>query len=131
MFRNNWSLSALTSGSLCGIYSSYYSRLIILKRSPHCGSDTLDSVLASLSAKVEGWTKYFSVVVLMKGSTLGAYSNYFAILGEEPSPISTYLIFGALSERLVVGFLGDILAATREDFRDCVRNWMTYINYNQ
>jgi hypothetical protein len=36
------------------------------------------------------------------------YSNCLAVLGEEPSPISTSFNFGALGEGLVVGFLGGI-----------------------
>jgi hypothetical protein len=44
--------------------------------------------------------------------TLGVYSNYLVVLREEPSPILTYFSFGALGERLVVGFLGGILPAT-------------------
>jgi hypothetical protein len=93
------------------IYSGYSSQLILLKRSPRYGSATLDPVLASVSPKAEGWTKYFFVVVLMTGSTLGAYSNCLAVLGEEPSHISASFSFGALGECLVVGFLGGILPA--------------------
>jgi hypothetical protein len=72
VFGNTCSSSALTSGSLCGIYSGYSSRLIPLKRSPHCGRINLDLVLASVSPKARGWTKDFFVDVLMTGSTLGA-----------------------------------------------------------
>jgi hypothetical protein len=79
---------------------------------PPLWEHTLDPVLASVSPKARGWTKYFFVVVLMTGSTLGAYSNCLAVPGEEPSPISGSFIFGALGEHLVVGFLDDILPAT-------------------
>jgi hypothetical protein len=113
MFGNTWSSSSLTSGLLCGIYSRYSSWLILLKRSPHYGRITLDLVLSSVSPKVGGWTKYFFVDVLMTGSTLGAYSNCLVVPGEEPSPISTSFSLGSLGEHLVVGFLGDILPATR------------------
>jgi hypothetical protein len=87
--------------------------LILLKRSPHCGSITLDLVLASVSPKAGGWTKYFFVDVLMTGSTLGAYSNCLVVPREEPSPVSASFSLGALDEHLVVGFLGDILPAAR------------------
>jgi hypothetical protein len=70
MFGNTSSSSALTSGSLCGIYSGYSSRLILLKSSPQCGSAILDPVLASVSPKAGGWMKTFFVVVLMTGSGL-------------------------------------------------------------
>jgi hypothetical protein len=43
----------------------------MLKRFPHCGSATLDLVLASISPKVGGWVKTFFVFVLMTSSTLG------------------------------------------------------------
>jgi hypothetical protein len=113
MFENTWSSSALTSESLCGIYSRYSSRLIILKRSPHCGSITLDLVLASVSPKVGGLEKYFFVNVLMIGSTLGAYSNCLVVPVEEHSHVSTSFSLGALDECLVVGFLGNIFLAAR------------------
>jgi hypothetical protein len=89
--------------------------LILLKRSPHYGRIILDPVLASVSPKAGGWEKYFFVEVLMTGSTLGAYSNCLVVPGEEPSPISASFSFWcSRGERLVVGFLGDILPATRE-----------------
>jgi len=47
----------------------------------------------------------FIVEVLMTSSTLGAYSNYLVVPGEEPSPIYASFNFGSLGERLVVGFL--------------------------
>jgi hypothetical protein len=65
-------------------------------------------VLAFFSSKVGGWTKTFFVVVLTIGSSLGAYSNCLAVPREEPSLVSGFFIFGALGERLVVGFLGSI-----------------------
>jgi hypothetical protein len=97
---------------MCGIYTKNYSLLILLKRSTHCGSATLDPVLASVSPKAGGWTKTFFVVVLTRFSTLGTYSNCLTVLGEEPSPIFGSFSFGALEERLVVGFLGSIVPAT-------------------
>jgi hypothetical protein len=109
MFGNTCASSALMIGSLCGIYSGYSSRPIPLKRSPHCRNITLDLVLASISPKVEDWTKAFFVVVLMIGSTLGAYSNYLMVPKEEHSPILASFIFGDLGKHLVVGFLGGIL----------------------
>jgi hypothetical protein len=72
MLGKTWSSSTLTSGSLCGIYSRNSSSLILLKRSPHYVSATLDLVLAFVSPKVGGWTKAFFFVVLMTRSTLGA-----------------------------------------------------------
>jgi hypothetical protein len=44
----------------------------------------------------------------MIGSTLGSYSNYLAVPGEDPSPTSASFNSDALRERLVIGFLGDI-----------------------
>jgi hypothetical protein len=112
MFEKTWSSIALMYESLCGTYSMYSSQLILLNRFPHCGRITLDLVLSLVSSKAEGWTRSFFVVVLMTCSTLGAYSNYLMVLGEEPSPISIYFIFGALDKCLVVGFLDDILPTT-------------------
>jgi hypothetical protein len=109
---NTWSSSALTSRSLCGIYSWYYSLLIMLNRSPNCGSTTLDPVLASISPKARGWKKNFFVFILTAGSGLEMYSNCLMIPREEPSPISGYFRFGSLLERLVVGFLDDIFSTT-------------------
>jgi hypothetical protein len=43
---------------------------------------------------------------------LGAYSSCFEIPGEEPSPTYDSFSFGALDDRLVVGFLGSIVPAT-------------------
>jgi hypothetical protein len=82
MLGNTSSSSALTSGSLCGIYSGYSSWLILLKLSPQCGSAILDHVLASVSPKYGGWMKTFFVVVLMTGFGLGVYSNCFVAPGE-------------------------------------------------
>jgi hypothetical protein len=121
MFENTWSSSALTSGSFCGIYSGYSSQLILLKRSAHCGRINLDLVLASISPKARGWTKYFFVDVLITGSALGVYSNCLVVPGEESSPVSASFSLGSLGKRLVVGFLGDILPAARNLFRDCAR----------
>jgi hypothetical protein len=116
MLGNTWSSNALMSRSLCGIYSRNYSQLILLKRSPHCGSATLDPVLASISPKDADWIEYFFVVVLMTNSGLGAYSNYLMVTREETLPISGSFIFGALGKRLVVGFLTDILYADLDTY---------------
>jgi hypothetical protein len=78
----------------------------------------------SVSSKARGKEKSFFVEVLMTGSTLGVYSNFLAVPGEEPSPVSASFILGALDKRMVVGFLSEILPTTREMFRDCVKNWM-------
>jgi hypothetical protein len=112
MFGNTRSLSALMYRSLCGTYSRYSSRLIMLKISPHCGSAILDPVVASISPKAGAWMKTFFIIVLMTGSGLGIYSNCLTIHGEETSPICSYFSFGALGERLVVGFVGGIFPAT-------------------
>jgi hypothetical protein len=53
------------------------------------------------------------VEVLMTGFALGAYSNYLVLPGEEPSPIFSSFILGALGECLVVGFLGGIFPKAR------------------
>jgi hypothetical protein len=82
--------------------------MILLKRSPHYGSITLEPVLCLVSVKVGGWEKDLFVEVLITGFALGAYSNYFAVPREETSPISNSLILSALGECLVVGFLKDI-----------------------
>jgi hypothetical protein len=117
MFRNTSSSSALTSGSLCGTYSGYYSWMILLKSSPQCGSSILDPVLASVSPKARGWVKTFFVVVLMIFFGLRVYSNFFAAPGEEPSTTSSSFSFGALEHCLVVGFLGGIVPATKIEFQ--------------
>jgi hypothetical protein len=122
IFGNTSSSSALTSGSLCGMYSGYSSRLIFLKSSPQCGSVVLDPVLASVSPKAGGWTKYFFVDVLMTGSGLCVNSNCLVTPGEEPSPNSGSFSFDALDDHLVVGFLGGIVPAIEITFRDCVKN---------
>jgi hypothetical protein len=70
-------------------------------------------MLTLVLLKARGWTKYFLVDVLMTSSTMGAYSNYLALPREEPSPVSSYFILGALDERLVVGFIGGILPVAR------------------
>jgi hypothetical protein len=49
----------------------------------------------------------------MTGSGLEMYYNCFATHGEEPSPNSSSFIFGALGDRLVVGFLGGIVPAIK------------------
>jgi hypothetical protein len=54
MFENTWLSSALTSRSLCGKYSGYSSRLILLNISPHCRRATLDLVLESVLPKAKG-----------------------------------------------------------------------------
>jgi hypothetical protein len=71
----------------------------------------LDLVLASVSPKVGGWKKAFFVDVLMTSSCLDMYSNCFATPGEEPSPTSGSFNFGALNDRLMVGFLSGIVLA--------------------
>jgi hypothetical protein len=53
--------------------------------------------------------KTFLVDVLMTGSSLGENSNFFAAVGEEPSPTSGSFSFDALGDHLVVGFLGGIV----------------------
>jgi hypothetical protein len=113
MFRNTCSSSALTFGSMCGIHSGYYSQLILLKISPHCGSIILDLVLCSVSPKIRGWTKAFLVDVLVTGSTLGAYSNYLMVRKEEPSPVLASFSLSSLGKHLVVGFLSSILPTGR------------------
>jgi len=112
MLGNTWSSRNLMSESLCGIYYVYFARIILLNGFPHYGCTTLDLVLASVSPKAECWMKYFFVVILMTGSTLGAYSNCLTVPGEEHSPISSSFIFGALDELLAFGFLGDIVPST-------------------
>jgi len=71
----------------------------------------LDPMLAFVSAKHERWTKSFFVDVLMTGPSLSVYSNCLTTLGEEPSPSSGSFIFVTLGDRLVVGFLGNIVPA--------------------
>jgi len=72
----------------------------------------LDPVLYYVSPKARGWMKTFFVAILMTGSGLEAYSNCFVTLGEETSPTFGSFSFGALDDRLVVGFLGGIVPAT-------------------
>jgi hypothetical protein len=55
----------------------------------------------------------FLVDALMTSSTLGENSNCLVVSGEYPSPISTSFNFGALDERLVIGFLGGIFPTDR------------------
>jgi hypothetical protein len=69
----------------------------------------LDPVIASVSPKVRRWMKTFFVDVFMTGYGLEVYSNCLAAPGEEPSPTSGSFSFGALDDRLVVGFLGGIV----------------------
>jgi hypothetical protein len=73
----------------------------------------LDLVLSSISPKVKGWIRAFFVEVFMTDSSLGVYSNYLVVPGEEPSPVSSSFSLGALVKRLVVGFLEGILPAAR------------------
>jgi hypothetical protein len=101
------------SRSLSGIYYGYSSRLIMLKRSPQCGSIILDLVLSSVSLKAKGWEKSFFVNVLMIGSTLGVYSNCLMVSGDKPSPVLASFSLGTLGEHLVVGFLGGIFPTSR------------------
>jgi hypothetical protein len=112
MLGNSWSSSALTFGSLCGIYYEYSSLLIMLKRSPHSGGTTLDPMLTSILPNSEGWMKNFFVAVLTTGSDLGTYTNFLAVPGEELAPVSGSFSFGSLGKRLVVYFLDDIVPAT-------------------
>jgi hypothetical protein len=70
-------------------------------------------VLASVSSKAGGWKKTFFVDFLMTGFTLGAYSNFLVVPGEEPSHVSTSFSLGALDEHQVVVFLSNIFLATR------------------
>jgi hypothetical protein len=118
MFGNTWSSSILTSRSLCGTYYGYFYRLILLKRSLHCGSVILDPVLASILPKAGGWMEIFFVVFLTTGSDLETYSNFLAVPREEPLPIFGSFSFGSLDECLVVGFIGDIVSL--ESFK----NWL-------
>jgi hypothetical protein len=82
--------------------------MILLKRSPHCGDITLDSVLPSVSME----TKDLFVEVFMTDSTPRVYSNCLTVPGEEPSPVSTSFSSGGLGKHLVVGFLRGIFPAT-------------------
>jgi len=86
--------------------------MILLKRSLHCGSITLDPVLSYVSPKTRGWTKDFFVEVFMTSSSMGVCSNLLAVPGKEPSLVSTSFILGALGERMVVDFLRGIFPAT-------------------
>jgi hypothetical protein len=112
MFGKTSSLSSLMYGSLCASYSRYSSWLIVLKRSPQCGSTILDPGFTSITPKVVGWMKTFFVVVLTIGSSLGAYSNFLMVSREETSPVSGSFRFGAHGKCLMVGFLGGIVPAT-------------------
>jgi hypothetical protein len=58
----------------------------------------------------------------MTGSSLGVYSNFLAVLGEESSLVSMSFSLGALNKHLVLGFLNGMFPITRLEFRDCVRN---------
>jgi hypothetical protein len=73
----------------------------------------LDPVLASISPKTGVWTNVFFVQNFMTKSSLGVYSNWLAVPGEEPSPVSSSFSLGSLDEHLVIGFLGDILPVAR------------------
>jgi hypothetical protein len=86
---------------------------IMLKRSPHNGRITLDSVLASVSSKIRGWTKAFFVEVFMTGFALGVYSSCLAVQGKDRSLVSNFFHLGSLDGHLVVGFLDDILTVAR------------------
>jgi hypothetical protein len=55
--------------------------------------------------------KIFLVDVLMTGSSLGENSNYFAAVGEKPSPTSGSFSFKALVDLLVVVFVEGIVPA--------------------
>jgi hypothetical protein len=90
----------------------------------------LDPVLASVSPKARGWMKTFFIVVLMTSSGLRVYSNCFAAPGEEPSPTSGSFSFGALDDRLVVGFLGDIVPATKINFQRLCKEQNRIKTYN-
>jgi hypothetical protein len=77
--------------------------------------------------------KTFFIVVLMTGSGLRVYSNYFATPGEDPSPASISFNFSALDDRLVVGFLGGIVPTTKIKFqRLCkTKTRQKHMNYSQ
>jgi hypothetical protein len=94
----------------------------MLNKYPHCGSTTFYPVLASVSSNVGSWANAFLVVVRMTGSTLVEKSNCLAALGEDPSLTSAYFIFGALRERLVVGFLGGIFLHKEQNEIPTCRN---------
>jgi hypothetical protein len=54
----------------------------------------------------------FFIEFLMTGFALGTYSNCLTLPREEPSPIYPSFILGALSKRLVVGFVGGIFSCS-------------------
>jgi hypothetical protein len=120
MFGNTSSSSALTYGSLCGIYYRIFLPTDLVKEFSPMESIILDPVLSSISPNSRGWMKAFFIYVLMIGSSL--YSNCFAAPGEEPLPTSRYFSFGALDDRLVVRFLGGIVPVIKINFRDYVKN---------
>jgi hypothetical protein len=80
----------------------------MLKKSPHCGSTTFDLVLSSVSLNARGWENTLLVDVQMTGSTLVEKSRFLVVLREYTSLTSTSFSFGAIGERLVIGFLGGI-----------------------
>jgi hypothetical protein len=57
-------------------------------------------------------------------SALGENSNYLTTSGEDPSPTSASFNFGALGERLVVGFLGGIFSYKENNIRHHVADRM-------
>jgi hypothetical protein len=58
----------------------------------------------------------------MTGSTLVEKSSCLAVSGEDPSPTSASFSFGALGERLVVGFLGGIFLHKEQNEIPTCRN---------
>jgi hypothetical protein len=124
MFGNTWSSSVFMSGSLVwDIFWVFFSTDLV-KEIPPLWEHHFGLILASVSPKAGDWSKYFFVEVLMIGSALGVYSNGLVVPGEEPSPVLASFSLGTLGKRLVVRFLGGTFTATREEFRDWVRNQM-------
>jgi hypothetical protein len=52
----------------------------------------------------------------MNGFNVVEKSRFLATLGEDPSPTSASLSFGALGEHLVIGFLGGIFPTKRTEW---------------
>jgi hypothetical protein len=69
----------------------------------------------------------------MTSSTLGEYSNYLTVPGEEPSPFFSSFSLVSPDEHLVVGFLGGIFFCSLNIVRHCVKDQiMIYItNYDR
>jgi hypothetical protein len=75
-----------------------------------------------VSPNAGGWENTFLVDVQMTGSTLVEKLICLAALGKDPSPISTSFNFGALDERLVIGFLGGIFLHKEQNEIPTCRN---------